>query len=232
MIYFYVIFKDTNDASTPAHEECHDIVAEPMQESSQHGDSPLPPLQASLKRTSSHDHDDEGGIELLSPEKRPRLDDKSREGNKTGGHPDAITKVADSPMPVKDEPMAVQEDNKAESNEPIKPNDLKLEKERTEKELDLVKLSQTLNDKESQSNTKNTELLSDDQAQLSETRDDNLKQEDDPKLHIVFSDEEDEGGAIGSHVIGGGRMLSSQMNRQIDRVQVFLKLERLRRPKK
>ena len=199
-----------------------------QQESSQYGDSLLSALHAGLKRTHSHD---EEGKELLSPGKRPRLEDK-------GGHPEAtITKVADSPMPVKDErhmkdePEAVQEastGNKIESSEPLKLKNLKLE---TEKELELVKLSQTLkaNDKDSHSNTIQN---INDHAELLETKDDKLKQEDDPKLQIVFSDEEDEGVAGGSHVIGGGRMLSSQMNQQIDRVQVFLKLERLRRPKK
>ena len=200
-----------------------------QQEPSQYGDSLLSALHASLKRTHSHN---EEGKELLSPGKRPRLEDK-------GGHPEAtITKVADSPMPVKDEtmkddPEAVQEastctDNKIESSEPLKLKNLKSE---TEKELELVKLSQILkaDDKDSHSNT--IQNIGD-HAELSETKDDKLKQEDDPKLQIVFSDEEDEGVAGGSHVTGGGRMLSSQMNRQIDRVQVFLKLERLRRPKK
>ena len=215
-------FKDTNITSAPINEECQDIVVEPMQqESSQYGDSLLSALHASVKRTHSHD---EEGKELLSPGKRPRLADK-------GGHPEStVMKVADSPMPVryepmKDEPEAVQEastDNKIESSEP---KNLKSETE------ELVKLSQTLkaDDKDSHSNTIQNIC---DHAELLETKDDKLKQEDDPKLQIVFSDEEDEGVAGGSHVTGGGRMLSSQMNRQIDRVQVFLKLERLRRPKK
>lgn len=229
-----LFFKDTNVTSAPTHEECQDITAEPMQqESSQHSDSLLPALHASLKRTHSHD---EESIELLSPGKRSRLEDKCWEGNKSGGHPEAaITKVADSPMPMKDEsmaamkdePIAIQEaptDTKAESSEPIKLKNLKLE---TEKELELVKSSQTLDRSQS-----NAEQSIGDQAELLETKDDKLKQEDDPKLQIVFSDEEDEGVAGGSHMTGGGRMLSSQMNRQIDCVQVFLKLERLRRPKK
>lgn len=206
-----------------------DFMVEPMQESAQHGDCPLPALNmdsSGLKRTVSYD---EEGIELLSPGKRPRLEDKNRESNK-GGHSEAITRIADSPMPVKDEPMAAQEacmDNKAESSGPVKLEGLKLEQECTEKEkgqLELAKLSQTSKDKESQSS--NTELNIGDQAELLDNK------QEDPKLQIVFSDEEDEGGANGSHVTTGGRMLSSQMNRQIDRVQVFLKLERLRRPKK
>ena len=49
---------------------------------------------------------------------------------------------------------------------------------------------------------------------------------------VVFSDDEEGGGEEeeegGAH---GGRMLSSQLNRQIDRVQRFLKMDRLRRPK-
>ena len=212
----------------PTCEEYQDFMVEPMQESAQHGDYPLPALNmdsSSLKRTVGYD---EEGIELLLPGKRPRLEDKSRESNK-GAHPEAITKIADSPVPVKDEPMAVQEaymDSKAESSEPMKLEGLKLEQECTEKEkgeLELAKLSQSLKDKYSQSNT---ELNIGDQAELLDNK------QEDPKLQIVFSDEEDEGGANGSHVTTSGRMLSSQMNRQIDRVQVFLKLERLRRPKK
>ena len=203
-----------------------------MQESAEHGDCPLPALNVdslSLKRTVSYD---EQGIELHSPGKRPRLEDKSWESSE-GDHLEAITHIADSPMPVKDEPTAVKEacmDNKAENSEPMKPKSLKLEQECTEKvkgELGLVaKLSQTLEDKDSLSNA---ELTIGDQSELSGTKD---NKQNDPKLQIVFSDEDDEGGANGSHVTTGGRMLSSQMNRQIDRVQVFLKLERLRRPKK
>ena len=44
-------------------------------------------------------------------------------------------------------------------------------------------------------------------------------------VSIMFSDEEDGGG-------GDSKLLSTQMSKQIDRVQMFLKLDRLRRPKK
>ena len=51
------------------------------------------------------------------------------------------------------------------------------------------------------------------------------------ELSLMFSDEEDEIGDRMSR-LSRDRMISSQMSRQIDRVQVFLKLERLKRPKK
>lgn len=195
-----------------------------MQESAQRGDSPLPVDPSSLKRSFSYD---EEGVEVLSPEKRPRLEDKSGESAK-GALPEDITKIADSPMPVKDACQEECMNSKAErtSSGPLKLEDLKVEQnECTEKEQELQgKLSQKSKDKDSQSNTVG------DRAGQSEPKDSKLEQ-DDPELQIVFSDEEDEGGANGSHVTSG-RMLSSQMNRQIDRVQVFLKLERLRRPKK
>ena len=48
---------------------------------------------------------------------------------------------------------------------------------------------------------------------------------------VVFSDDEEGGGEEEEGGAHGGRMLSSQLNRQIDRVQRFLKMDRLRRPK-
>ena len=47
----------------------------------------------------------------------------------------------------------------------------------------------------------------------------------DNSLLVVFSEDDEEEDEVKSH------LLSSQMNRQIDRVQTFLKMDRLRRPK-
>ena len=191
-----------------------------MQESMQCGDCPLAVLHVdslSLKRTADYD---EEGIELLSPRKRPRLEKSCKRGQ-----PEASTKIADSPLPVKDEPRADKDacmDKRAENSEPMKLEDLILEQEFTEKEEELAKLAQKLKDQEKCNSQANTGVNIDDQVE---------NKQENTNLQIVFSDEEDEGGANGNHVTGG-RMLNSQMNRQIDRVQVFLKLERLKRPKK
>ena len=148
------------------------------------------------------------------------------ERNNNGGrqHEVAITKIADSPMPVKDEPLAVQEACMEHENEPVKLKDPKLEQEHIEKETGKLELERLFCKPD-----KDTEKNIDNQTEVSGTTCKDGKQEE--ELQIVFSEEEDEGGANGGHVTSG-RMLSSQMNRQIDRVQVFLKLERLKRPKK
>lgn len=209
--------------SAPTCEECQDVLQEPAQ----HSDSPLPALNvdsSSLKRTFSCD---EEGVELVSPVKRPKLEDKNMERNNNGGrqHEVAITKIADSPMPVKDEPLAVQEVCMEHENEAVKLKGLKIEQECIEKETGKLELGRLF----CKPVDKDTEKNIDNQTEVSGTTCKDGKQEE--ELQIVFSEEEDEGGANGGHVTSG-RMLSSQMNRQIDRVQVFLKLERLKRPKK
>lgn len=204
-------------------EEHPDLV---MQE---YGDCSLAVLNvdsSSHKRTASNVNDEES-IELCSPGKRPRLEEESSKDYQ----PETVTKIADSPLKVKDEPSVNKDacmDSRAESIEPIKLEDIKTEQECTKKEegeLELAKLSQMSNDQEKCDSQVSTRVNISDQAEPSDNK------QEDTNLQIVFSDEEDEGGANGSHVTSG-RMLSSQMNRQIDRVQVFLKLERLRRPKK
>ena len=198
-----------------------------MQESAQYNDCPLaaPNVDSSKhKRMASCDENEE----LLSPGKRPRLDATI---DSSGGQSEIVTKVADSPVIVKVESMADKEahmDNRAESIEQVKLENVKLEQKCTEKakgEEDQTTLMQTSKEKGKCDSQENAGENVGDQAELLDN------EQDDSNLQIVFSDEEDEGGAIGSHVIGG-RMISSQMNRQIDRVQVFLKLERLKRPKK
>lgn len=191
---------------------------------------------------------------LLSPGKRAKLD---LAGVDDGEISEKVTKVADSPVnveSVKEQPIICNHkfkthmDNaiQSEGNEPYKSMDIKLEQECTEKEttsahsireIDLenekkeVKLSH-LEDKEccSQVIGRLDSGGMDDQHELPVKED---GEQVDPSMQVMFSDEEDEGGATSTcSPADKGRMLSSQMNRQIDRVQLFLKLERLKRPKK
>ena len=198
------------------------------------------------KRTANHDSDEEC-TELLSPGKRVRLDQDAK-----NCYSNQVTKVADSPHDeesVKDEPVGdkdtdhVSEDIQAvESVELLKQEGTKPEQPCTENEHvicasednSLDNESNQIQSLEKSSNFENKNMSdSEEIASLSSSgvgEQPNIREKAE-EMQVMFSDDEDYGGVSGSQM-DEARMFNSQMNKQIDRVQMFLKLERLRRPKK
>lgn len=216
--------------------------------SSQDTDTHLADIAATLngKRTAKFDCEED--TRILSLGKRPKLDLVGT------SNPEKVTKVTEFPINldlVKDEPISnnkvcVDNTGQSVSNEQMQQKDIKLEQEVADnktkfKDEDLKnKRDQLAASSQSHPVSKDKTHLS--QAVTSDGKENHNQHElpqrkdsehDDPLIHdqVVFSDEEDEGGAGHSHM-SRERMMSSQMNRQIDRVQLFLKLERLKRPKK
>lgn len=203
------------------------------------------------------DHDSQEDDERLSsPEKKPKLD-TSRDNDKDKDKNDAVvvdkvTKVDDSPLNaavIKNELVMdkdIDRDSTRSDKDPqVKKEDVRLEEEDTKNTTACVKEETSLGDEMRQIDNF---VVSEDKKRISSQGIARLSfgcvgdqsepavgrkttEPGDPAINVMFSDDEDEGGANGRQTTEE-KMLSSQMNRQIDRVQMFLKLERLRRPKK
>lgn len=222
-------------------------VPQPLVKSTQQTNSSLGMVAGPPSKRAGNNDCDEEGMELLSASKRPRLDllDDSRELVA-----EKVTKVADSPVskesminePANEELM----DDKPVKDELVKPSDVEsaeecMDKESIPEEKCLENNSNMSEQNEAQ--VKSSQIWEDKlrlnsgdtNDQDEQERQDNQDKRDESTIQVMFSDddcEESEGVVGGGAVDGREMMLSSQMNRQIDRVQVFLKMERLRRPKK
>ena len=204
-------------------------------------------VPSNVKRAAKFDCDED--TRLLSPGKRPKLVLASESNPEIS---EKITKVTESPInfdSVKDEAVS---DNKvcvcnagqSGSNEQMQQKDIKLEQECTDNKTKFK--DNALKNMRDQVTSSQSRAVSRDKTRHLQTvaspnfggkKDDEQHEPSQTKGYehndpsIMFSDDEEEGGA-GDSQTSRERMLSSQMNRQIDRVQLFLKLERLRRPKK
>ena len=213
--------------------------------------SATPLLQG--KRTFDHENgnDDKHLEERSSPVKKPKLDAAAVIA---GDMPENVTKVADSPITSEqtieregtstdhlgsDKPVAVDKLKQEEPKEDPKEDSGIAEKvTQCIKEEEVIsgscRLSQIRTSQEDEERQAHSSQVTTKQSSTS----DECKQpcegkgSEQDELALVFSDEDDEVGGSSSRSGGAGKMLNSQMTRQIDRVQVFLKLERLRRPKK
>lgn len=161
--------------------------------------------------------------------------------------PEGITKVADSPI-IQEQVNGEEIDDKANVNsdrpvegeqdkqggEVVMMEDVKQESTKVETaESEVCIREEELGSGPSQASSDNKERQCDGSEGVAKSGVSNNKGKDckQDELALMFSDEEDEIGDRMSR-LSRDRMISSQMSRQIDRVQVFLKLERLKRPKK
>ena len=169
--------------------------------------------------------------------------------------PEGITKVADSPI-IQEQVNCEEIDDKANVNsdtpaeeeqvkqegEVVMMEDVKQESTKVESgcaESEVCIREEELGSGPSQASSENKERECDGSEGVAKSGGSNNEDNQLPggkdckedELALMFSDEEDEVGDRMSR-LSRDRMISSQMSRQIDRVQVFLKLERLKRPKK